>query len=80
MMQSYNNYAKIIAHEQGNAGELGGVVKCLFESYTGAVSASDVLLAGKLPKGAKILSITVSAAMGAAPTFAKVTAAGAGQA
>lgn len=72
------NYANNISVPavQSNPGEVGGVVKCLFDSYVGSISAADVLSVGKLPKGARILSITVAAAMGAAPTFAKVLADG----
>lgn len=72
------NYAKNISvpKEQSNPGEVGGVVKCLFDAYVGTPAAGDVLSIGKLPKGARILSISASAAMGAAPTFAKVLADG----
>jgi hypothetical protein len=73
-----NNYAKNISvpAEQSNAGEVGGVVKCLFDQYTGTPSAADVLSIGKLPKGARILDI-VAVGMGAAPTYAKIDSDGA---
>lgn len=68
------NYANNISVPavQSKPGEAGGVVKCLFDAYVGTPSAADVLTIGKLPKGARVLSITASAGMGAAPTFAKV--------
>lgn len=72
------NYANniLVPRVQTNAGELGGVVKCLFDAYVGTPSGGDVLSIGKLPKGARILSISAWTGMGAAPTFAKVTEAG----
>jgi len=68
------NYANNIAVPavQSNPGEVGGGLKVLFDSYVGTPSAADVLTIGKLPKGARILRITASAGMGAAPTFAKI--------
>jgi hypothetical protein len=72
-----NNYAKNISvpKEQSNAGEVGGVVKCLFDQYTGTPTAADVLSIGKLPKGARILSVT-GIGIGSSPSWAKVDAAG----
>lgn len=68
------NYANNISVPpvQSKAGEAGGVLKVLFDAYVGTPSAADVLTIGKLPKGARVLRITASAGMGAAPTFAKV--------
>lgn len=72
------NYANNISvpKVQSKAGEVGGVMKVLFDAFVGAISAADVLSIGKLPKGARVLRITAHASMGAAPTFAKVLADG----
>ena len=68
------NYANNISvpKVQSKAGEAGGVMKVLFDSYVGTPAGADVLTIGKLPKGARVLKITASAGLGAAPTFAKV--------
>lgn len=72
------NYANNIAvpKVQSKAGEAGGVMKVLFDAYVGTPAGADVLTIGKLPKGARVLRITASAGLGAAPTFAKVLADG----
>lgn len=72
------NYAKNISvpKEQSNAGEVGGVVKCLFDQYDGTPTAADVLSIGKLPKGARILSVNSIGLGGAGLAWAKVDAAG----
>ena len=72
------NYANNIAvpKVQSKAGEAGGVMKVLFDAYVGTPAGADVLTIGKLPKGARVLKITASAGLGAAPTFAKVLADG----
>lgn len=71
------NYAKniLVPKEQSNAGEVGGGVKVLFDAYVGTPVAADVLSIGKLPKGARILTI-VSVGAGTAPTYAKVDSLG----
>lgn len=68
------NYANSIAVPavQSKIGEVGGVVKCLFDAYVPLPAAGDVLTIGKLPKGARVLRITSNGGMGVAPTFAKV--------
>lgn len=68
------NYGNNIAvpKVQSKAGEVGGVLKVLFDAYVGTPAAADVLTIGKLPKGARVLRITSNGGMGAAPTFAKV--------
>lgn len=71
------NYANNIAvpKVQSKAGETGGVMKVLFDAYVGTPIAADILSIGKLPKGARVLSISASG-LGGAPTYAKVLADG----
>ena len=72
------NYAKniLVPKEQSNPGEVGGVAKILFDQYDGTPTAADVLSIGKLPKGARILSVT-GVGIGGSPSWAKVDSAGA---
>jgi hypothetical protein len=77
---SGNNYTKAFINvpaERPNVGEYGGAVKVLFDAYTGTPSAADVLSVGKIPSGARILTISSFVGMGAAPTFSKVDSLGA---
>ena len=73
------NYAKniLVPKEQSNAGEVGGVVKCLFDAFAGTPTAADVMSIGKLPKGARILSVNSVGAGGAGLAYAKVDSLGA---
>lgn len=53
------NYTKAFINnpsEQANMGEYGGVKKVLFDRVA-AGAAADVLSIGKLPKGARVLTI-----------------------
>lgn len=67
------NYANNISVPavQSKPGEAGGVVKCLFDQYDGTPTAADVMSVGKLPKGARVLSI-ISVGLGSSPSYAKV--------
>lgn len=73
------NYAKslLVPKEQGKVGEVGGVVKCLFDAFVGTPIAADVLTIGKLPKGARILSVNSVGAGGAGLAYNKVDSLGA---
>lgn len=51
------NYTKEFVNvpsEQGNPGEMGGRVKCMFDQVA-AGAGTDVMYVGKIPAGARIL-------------------------
>lgn len=67
-----DNYAKgyvNVPAELGNVGEVGGVIKVLFDKKTITTAAeNDVFYVGKLPANARILSVN-HVGCGTAPTF-----------
>jgi hypothetical protein len=65
-----SNYQKEfvnIPSEQGAIGEMGGKVKAAFDSFSGASGGDDVYF-GKIPAGARILSLNEIGG-GTAPSF-----------
>ena len=62
------NYSKTIAvpKEFIDFGDVGGEVKCLYDSftYTAAPAQNDLVYIGKLPKGARVIQVIAKAADG----------------
>jgi hypothetical protein len=64
------NYAKEfvnIPSEQADIGEYGGKIRIILDEWSGAAAGDDIYF-GKIPPGAKILSLSHSGG-GTAPTF-----------
>ena len=54
-----NSYTAVPTVRTSNVGDFGGSVKVLIDSKPGAVAvATDTIKIGKLPKGAKVLSVS----------------------